>query len=137
MTLDRFTIKAAEAIQAAEQLARGKGHGELSPIHVLAALLSPSGGERDAGVVVPILEKLGANVGRIRSITESELNRLPRVSGGSLAASPRFHEVLQAAQQHADRMKDQYVSTEHLLLALAPAKFFRSTVSGRRTSSRH
>ena len=125
MMMDRLTIKAAEAMQAAEQRAISAGHGELSPVHLLAALVSPAGagnGNDNGGIVVPLLEKSGAHVGQIRSIVESELGRLPKVSGGSLGAARSLHDVLQAAQKQADRMKDQYVSTEHLLIALCDVK---------------
>ncbi len=123
--MDRLTIKAAEAFQTAEQRAVSMGHSELLPLHVLAALVSPGGGgsrANDGGIVVRLLEKAGAHVGQIRSILESELARLPKVSGGSLSTGRLLHEVLQTAQKQADRMKDQYISTEHLLIALADVK---------------
>ncbi len=124
MRTDRFTIKALEAVQAAERLAGQQGHAELTPVHLLAALVGPADAPRDGaghpgGIVVPVLEKAGAQVGRIRSICRSELDRLPRVVGGALAAGRAFQEVLQQAEAAAERMKDQYLSTEHLLLALA------------------
>ncbi len=68
MMMDRLTIKAAEAVQAAEQRAVSAGHGELSPVHLLAALVSPAGGGNggdNGGIVVPLLEKAGAHVGQI------------------------------------------------------------------------
>jgi ATP-dependent Clp protease ATP-binding subunit ClpB len=142
--MDRFTIKAIEAIQNSERLAQDSGHSELTPVHLLAALVgsggsigsgaghagTPMGGGAvrngslggnggPGGIVVPVLEKAGASVNQIRSIVQSELGRLPKVSGGSLAASRELQEVLQASEAVAERMKDQYVSTEHLLLALA------------------
>ena len=119
-----FTIKAGEALQAAEQLATRLGHSELSPLHLLSVLVGPEQGQGDVtgGIVVPLLEKAGANVGQLRSILESELQRLPKVAGGSLAPSSAFREVLQAAQTLADRMKDKYVPTEHLLLSLTAVK---------------
>src|SRR5690554_5218396 len=98
MNLDRFTVRAAEAVQAAEQRARSAGHSELGPLHLLAALLQ-SGDSREGGIVVPLLEKAGANVGRVRDIVDSELNRLPRVSGGSLALARSLQEVFDAAQR--------------------------------------
>jgi ATP-dependent Clp protease ATP-binding subunit ClpB len=142
MRLDRLTIKGAESLQAAERLATRHGHAELTPLHLLAALVGTAGhrgdhGESEAGaspspsgasqagpggIVVPLLEKTGANVGQIRSITESELKRLPKVTGASLAMSAELHGALQKAEDVADKMKDQYVSTEHLLLALADFK---------------
>ena len=133
MRTDRFTIKAIEALQAAERIAQDGGHAELTPVHLLAALVAPGGGAsinranggsggEPGGIVVPILEKAGAAVGQIRDITQSELNRLPKVAGGSLAPSRAIQEVMQKAEATAERMKDQYVSTEHLLLALAEVK---------------
>jgi ATP-dependent Clp protease ATP-binding subunit ClpB len=117
MQMDKFTIKAAEAVQRAQQLAQSAGHPELTPLHVLFALLESSGNER--GIVVPILEKAGAAVGQIREITRSELDKLPKAAGGELRGSREFVEVMNRAEAEAEQMKDQYVSTEHLLLALA------------------
>jgi len=118
MQMDRFTIKAAEAIQGAQQRAQALGNPEVTPLHLLAALVSPEVGG-NGGIVVPLLEKAGASVGQIRSMTESELARLPKQTGGSLAAHRSFMDVLNAAEREATRMKDQYISVEHLLLALA------------------
>ena len=123
MTMDKFTIKAAEAIQSAHQLAQSHGNPELTPLHLLGVLVGvEGGGGGERGIVVPILEKAGAAVGQVRELTHSELGRLPKQSGGSVHASPAFQEVLNRAQKEADRMKDQYVSTEHLLLALTEVK---------------
>ncbi|RIK66783.1 MAG: ATP-dependent chaperone ClpB [Planctomycetota bacterium] len=127
MRMDRFTVKAAEAIQAAERLASNAGHAELAPIHLLAALVAPAGLSADgngepSGIVVPVLQKAGANVDRIRSIVQSEMSRLPKVSGASLSLSRELSDVLHAAEASAEKMKDQYVSTEHLLLALVDVK---------------
>jgi len=118
MQMDRFTIKAAEAIQGAQQRAQALGNPEVTPLHLLAALVSPEVGG-NGGIVVPLLEKAGASVGQIRSMTESELARLPKQTGGSLAAHRSFMDVLNAAEREATRVKDQYISVEHLLLALA------------------
>ena len=124
MQLDQFTVKAAEAIQGAQQRARKGSSAEITPLHLLAALVSPTVGANgnSGGIVVPILEKAGSHVAQIRSMVESELKRQPQISGGNLAPSREFIEVLEAARQEAERMKDQYVSTEHLLLALASVK---------------
>jgi len=116
--MDKLTIKAAEAVQRAQQLAQSAGHPELTPLHLLAALVSSEAGG-NGGVVVPILEKAGAHVGQIRATIESELGRLPRQAGGSLGPHRTFMEVLDTAEKEARRMQDQYVSVEHLLLALA------------------
>ncbi len=120
MNLDKLTIKAAEAVQSAQQRAQSAGHAELAPLHLLAALLSAEGSE--GGIVVPLLRKAGAPVDQLRGMVEAELRRRPQVFGGSLTPTREFAAVLQAAQREADRMKDQYVSAEHLLLALADVK---------------
>ncbi len=128
MRTDRFTVKALDSIQAAQRLAQDNGHAELTPVHLLAALVAKAnggngGGNGDpGGIVVPILEKAGAAIGQIRDITQSELNRLPKVAGGSLAPSRPLQEILQQAEKLAEHMKDQFVSTEHLLLALVEIK---------------
>ncbi len=124
MMMDRLTIKAAESLQAAQKLAASMQHGEVTPLHLLAALVAPdSGGSRgNGGIVVPLMEKAGVDAGRVRSIVEAELSRYPKVSGGSLATGRGLQEVLQEAQSHTDRMKDQYISTEHLFMALAEVK---------------
>ena len=120
MNLDRFTIKAGEALQAAQRRAESLGHSELTPLHLLSALVAESG---DAGgIVLPLLEKAGVQAARLRGMIESELKRMPKVSGGSLSMSRELRSVLDAAQQHADRMKDQYVSSEHVLLGLLDIK---------------
>ncbi|MCK6485660.1 MAG: AAA family ATPase [Phycisphaerae bacterium] len=123
MQLDRLTIKAAEAVQTADRLARDQGHAHIAALHLLAALIddgrSGDGRPGDVGVVVPILEKAGVPVDRLRSIARSELQRLPKVTGASLSIAEDFRNVIETAERHAQRMKDQYVSVEHLLLALA------------------
>ncbi|MBI1826690.1 MAG: AAA family ATPase [Planctomycetes bacterium] len=116
-----FTVKAGEAIEAGQRLASSYGHSEFSPLHLLLALLSSDSGA-EGGIVTPILEKTGVPVSRVRSIAESELRRLPKVSGSQLAMSRAMQEVIESARTHADRMKDQYVSSEHLLLALVDVK---------------
>ncbi|MGD2110135.1 MAG: ATP-dependent chaperone ClpB [Phycisphaerae bacterium] len=123
--IDNFTVKAAEALQDAERRAAAANHGEVSPLHLLAALLvhkSNGNGGHGGGIAVPLLEKAGANVSQINAIVDAELKRLPKVSGGSMTVGRPLQEVLHAAQNEADRMKDQYVSTEHLLLALCDVK---------------
>ncbi len=125
MNLDRFTVKAAEALQAAERRASAGGHSDLSPLHLLAALIADSPGSAkgsDSGVAVPILEKAGVQVTRLRQMIDSELLRLPRTSGGSLVMSRELREVLDVAEKNAERMKDLYTSTEHLLIALCEVK---------------
>ncbi len=122
---DKFTVKATEALQDAERRAAALSHSEVGALHLLAALVArraSGNGGASGGIIAPLLEKAGANVAQVRSIIDSELGRLPKVSGGSLTASRSLQEVLHAARSEADRMKDQYVSTEHLLIALTDVK---------------
>jgi len=114
MTNDQFTIKAAEALNRGHQMASAAGHAHFTPLHVLNALLH----EENGGAIRPLLEKAGIRVDRLRQMTESELGRLPRVSGGQVGGDPKTNQVLEVARKQADRLKDQYVSTEHLLLGL-------------------
>ena len=112
--LDKFTIKAQEAIQRAQELAADGGNPQIDPLHVLSGLLV-----EQEGIVRPILEKIGANVPQISSLVDSELSRLPRSSGGaSPGIGKPLNDVLTAAQAEANRMTDEFVSTEHLLVAL-------------------
>jgi ATP-dependent Clp protease ATP-binding subunit ClpB len=118
MRLDKFTIKAQEALQSAQNLAAELQNGELTPLHLLVALLADK-----EGIVRPLLGKLGADAERIATLAQTELKRQPSISGGAqLNVSRETQEVLAAAQKEADRLKDEYLSTEHLLLALASVK---------------
>ena len=134
MRLDKLTIKAQEALQSAQNLATELQHSELGSLHLLSALLSDK-----EGIVRPILGKLGADGDRIANVVQSELKRMPSISGGAqLNMGRETQEVLAAAQKEADRLKDEYLSTEHLLLALAsvksPAKEVLSLMSVTRDS---
>ncbi|HYO09830.1 MAG TPA: ATP-dependent chaperone ClpB [Tepidisphaeraceae bacterium] len=117
MRFDKFTIKAQEAVVRAQELARERDSSEMLPLHLLAALLA-----EDEGVVQPLLMKMGANLTRVDQLVEAELNRLPRATGTQTGMSRSIHEVFSQAQKEADRLKDEYVSTEHLMLALAQVK---------------
>ena len=91
-----------------------QGHSQIEPLHLLEALLN----ETD-GVIAPLLERIGANRAQLEGIVRTELQRLPKVSGGSPPQpSSELVRVLETAQREADAMKDEFVSTEHLLLAL-------------------
>ncbi len=112
---DKLTIKAQEAVAAAGSLAADRGHPQIDPLHLLAALLAEAG-----GIMGPILDRIGVNRGQLEQIVQSELGHLSKISGGSPpGAGPQLAQVLEAAQREADAMKDEFVSTEHLLLALA------------------
>ncbi len=115
---ERFTVKAQEAVRAAQALAEREGHPEIQPEHLLLALL-----EQAEGVVGPLLAKLGVRPEALRREVEAELGRLPRVTGtAGQYVSPRLAKVLDAAWAEAERLRDEYCSTEHLLIALAQEK---------------
>ena len=117
MLLDRLTIKAQEAVAGAQQLAQRMDHPELTPLHLLMTLV----GEAD-GVVRPLLQKIGSNPTQLHTMIEGELQRLPRATGTQMGMSRALNDVLMQAEKEAGRLKDEYVSTEHLMLALAVVK---------------
>ncbi len=111
---DKLTVKAQEAVAGAQSLASEQGHPDMDSLHLLSALLNES-----EGIVQPLLAKVGVNRGQLESMVRSELERMPRVSGGSTPQPNReLQQVLEAAAKQAQTMKDEYVSTEHLMLAL-------------------
>ncbi len=116
---DKMTIKTQEALSEAQSIASRRGHSAIYPEHLLAALLSQEG-----GVVVPLLQKLGVSPANLQNRLETLLQKLPQVSGATmqLYLSPPLNQALDKAQQEADAMKDEFVSTEHLLLGLAGEK---------------
>jgi ATP-dependent Clp protease ATP-binding subunit ClpB len=115
---DKLTHRSQEAVQKAQNLARDRGHQRLEPMHLLAALLDP-----EQAVVRSLLNQLGVEPGRLLRAAEEGLNSLPKVSGGGeVSVGPDLQKVLDQAQSEADRLKDQYVSVEHLLLGLLKAK---------------
>jgi ATP-dependent Clp protease ATP-binding subunit ClpB len=114
MRLDKFTVKAQEAVQAAQSIAERLGHQALEPEHLLASLL-----QQKEGVVTPLLGKLGARPEAIAQQLQNDLARMPKVSGGGPYLGERLRKALERAQSEAERLRDDYVSTEHLLIALA------------------
>ena len=115
MKFDKFTLKAQEALATAQQIAMAKSHTVLSPLHLLSAICGD-----DEGVVVMILKKIGANVSRIRDMTESELKRIPTgTTSNLLTPEPAFNQIVLDAQNRADKKGDEYLSVEHLFLSLA------------------
>ena len=112
---ERLTIKAAEALQAAVQDATRRGNPAIEDLHLLNALLS-----QQETVVVPILQKVGVNIARLREQLEEALHRLPTQTGGaSPTLSRELNRILDEAEKEARKLEDEYVSTEHMLLALA------------------
>ena len=118
MRLDRFTIKSQALIQSAQSLASQSNHQQIEPEHLLRAML-----EDKESVAVSIIRKLGAEPRDVLRDTHAILEKLPRVQGGADAfISPRTRKILEAAVVEAGKMKDQYVSIEHLLLAIIDDK---------------
>jgi ATP-dependent Clp protease ATP-binding subunit ClpB len=115
--LDQFTVKAQEAIGQAQTAAERSDHPEVTTEHLLSSLLSQEG-----GVVPAALGKLGANVGAISADVERALGALPRTQGAATHLSPKLDAVLKQGLREAEALKDEYVSTEHLLLALLGGK---------------
>src|SRR5512138_1756714 len=114
---DRLTVKSAEALNEAIALARRAGNPLVYDLHLLSALLS-----QDEGIVVPILQKLGVNVTQLREQVDREMGRFPKQSNAQPSMSREMNQILDKAEDEAKALKDEYISTEHLLLALAEVK---------------
>ncbi len=118
MNFEKFTMKTQEAIATAQQQAMAKSHSVVTPLHLLSAIL----GDED-GIAVSLFKKIGANVARLREMTDSEMQKLPTSSGQSqIMPDPAFGQVILDAQNRADKMEDEYLSVEHLLISLADVK---------------
>ena len=116
---DRLTVKAAEALQQAAALARSRGNPVVNDAHLFSALL-----DQQEGIVIPLLQKVGLNVAQLRADTEREIARFPTQSGTAVepSLSRELSGVLDRAEVEAKALEDAFVSTEHLLLALAQEK---------------
>ncbi len=117
MRLDKFTLRGQEAIQAAIELAERNQNQQVEPEHLLAVML-----EQPEGIVRPILGKLTVNVPVVLNDVQAVAARFPRVQGGQQYFSPRLSQIFTAAQTQAESMKDEFISTEHLLVAIADEK---------------
>src|SRR3954447_20858112 len=119
MNADRFTIKSREAVEAAQRLAESRRNPQAAPEHLLVALL-----EQEGGLVTPVLRKLGVPPEAVRADANASLEALPTLSGGaeSNRGAAELPEVVRAAEQQARKTSDDYVTVEHLLLALAAHK---------------
>jgi len=116
---NKFTVKAQEALQAAATLAGSRQHQQIEPEHLLQVMLSDSG-----NIAVQIVSKLGANTANLLSAVDREIERLPKVTGASATGqyvSQELGTVFDAALKEAERLKDEYISSEHLFLAMAEA----------------
>jgi len=118
MRFDKLTIKSQEALQEAQTQAEKREHQQVEPEHLLYSLLDQAG-----GIVSPILKKLGSDPATIKERIETELKKIPKVYGApEVFISTRLKGILDSAQREADRLKDEFVSTEHLLLSIAEGK---------------
>ncbi|MFY7999218.1 MAG: Clp protease N-terminal domain-containing protein [Candidatus Kapaibacteriota bacterium] len=120
MNVQKLTLKAQEALQRAQEIASASNQQSIEPIHALLALLEDSG-----GIIPPMLLKLGANVEYLKTKTQQEIEALPKVSGtvvGSQFLSRDLGSVMEIALKEAQKLSDEYVSTEHLLMALSEQK---------------
>jgi len=113
MRWDKFTVMSQEAFQLAQSKAEESGHQELRPEHLLWSFLN-----QEENIVVAVLAKLGVNVPKIHEDLEAHLKNIPKVKGGEVYFSSQLRQVMTDAQKEADKLKDEYISTEHLFLAL-------------------
>lgn len=131
MRLDKFTIKAQEALQAANKRAENLESAQLESEHLLVALLS-----QEDGLVAPLLRKLGVAMESLASELEQHLSAQPKVRGGQLTLSSALDAVFRTAEKEADQFKDEYISTEHLLLGLAASDGFAGKLLRRHGAGR-
>jgi ATP-dependent Clp protease ATP-binding subunit ClpB len=118
MRFDKLTLKSQEALSEAQSLATGRGHSQITPAHLLRALLA-----QPEGSTIPILQKIGVPLDALQAKLEQRLASLPKVHGGAQPTlAPALNRILEAAFREAEARKDEYVSTEHLLLAAAGEK---------------
>jgi hypothetical protein len=116
---DKFTVKSQEALQVAQGLAAENGNPEVLPLHLMSALLQDK-----EGVVIPVLDKIGVTVPQLLASVDAAISRLPKVQGSASqpGLSNALTKVLEGGFKEAETFKDDYVSTEHLLLSLARQK---------------
>ena len=130
---DKLTVKSQEAIQRATDLASEHGNPELMPLHLLVALL-----EDREGIVPPVLNKIGIDPAAVEAEARRAIERLPKVSGSAMQPrlSSELEKVLERAFKEADSFKDEYVSAEHLLLALTESKDEAARILARQGAKR-
>src|SRR5919198_3505424 len=117
---DKLTEKSQEALQSAASLAAELGQQAVEPEHLALALLRQEG-----GLTKPLLQSAGASVPGLEAALGSDVESFPRVSGGQPFIATALSQALDRAEREADRLKDEYVSTEHLLLSLSELKHFK------------
>ena len=126
MRLDKLTTKSQEALQQAQALAEKRNHQAIDVEHLLFALL----GQKE-GVVTSLLQKLGVPLGSLTERLQKALDRLPQITGGAgqTYITPRLKKTIENAEAEAEALKDEYVSTEHLLLAMVQDAAKRASFS--------
>ncbi|MBI5598273.1 MAG: ATP-dependent chaperone ClpB [Deltaproteobacteria bacterium] len=119
MRLEKFTIKSQEALQEAQRIAGAEKEQEITPEHLLFALIAQEG-----GIVPPILERIGVNAALLKNQLKEAIEKLPKVygDGGEAYISPSLKNALALAEKEASELKDEFVSTEHILIAIASDK---------------
>jgi ATP-dependent Clp protease ATP-binding subunit ClpB len=120
MRFDKFTIKAQEAIQESQNIAEKYDHQQIEPEHLLLALILPK-----EGIVTPLLQKLGVDPASVLQKVEQSLQKIPQVQGGGVEQSyisPRSKKVVDQSFKEAERLKDEYVSTEHIFISIVDEK---------------
>ncbi|MFO7912620.1 MAG: Clp protease N-terminal domain-containing protein, partial [Desulfotignum sp.] len=132
MKLDKLTVKSQELLQSAHDLAGRMNHPSIEPVHFIKGMLADN-----QGVAVSILKKIGADMATVTAEVDQALESQPQVSGAAdLYLSRDSRQVLDTAFKEADKMKDQYVSLEHLLLALTSGKGKIAEILGRQGVTR-
>jgi len=117
MKFDKFTIKVQEALMGARSLAQERDHQRIEPVHLLIALI-----DQQDGITTPLLQKLGINIRNLLSDLYNEMSRIPKITGSGatdLVLSRESSTLFDAAWKEADMLRDQYLSTEHLLIAMS------------------
>ncbi len=117
MNLNKFTQRSIDAISYAQQMAQSEGHPQITPEHLLGALL-----QQDDGIAVQLLKKAGVDVGRVEQEVSDAVALFPKQSGGQVYPSNEFGQVLHKAEGQLAQFKDEYVSVEHILLAILEVK---------------
>ncbi|MHB8483843.1 MAG: ATP-dependent chaperone ClpB [Nitrospiria bacterium] len=116
---EKLTVKTQEALQTAQKEAENRNHPQVDVEQLFLVLIYQEG-----GIILPVLQKLGAHIDALKKGLEEELKKIPRVTGsgissGQIHLSPRLVQILEKAEKEADSLKDDYVSTEHLLIAMS------------------
>jgi ATP-dependent Clp protease ATP-binding subunit ClpB len=120
MRFDKFTIKVQEALQSAQSMAEGMGHQSIEPEHLMTSLLN-----QPDNIILPVLQKLGINPNGVKTVLRDKLNQMPGVSGSGMGQSymsARLKKALEDSFKEASQMRDDYVSMEHILIALVEQK---------------